>query len=85
MPYKSDDFYVTCPITGRKHYRSEMKMRWDGLLVHQSQWNPRQPQDIIRVGVEREPKNTGLPDQIVPNDGIAYTPTPPYASNWADL
>jgi len=61
--YKKGDFYVTCPISGFTYMRSEMRRRWDGLLVHKSEWNPRQPQDTIILRPEIVPRNVGLGEQ----------------------
>jgi len=74
MSFKSGDFYVTCPITGFQHYRSEMKMRWDGVLVHKDQWNPEQPQDKIRIRPEKVPHNTGIGEPPIQTSDYAYTP-----------
>ena len=37
-----------CDITGKKHPVSEMRTMWNGLYVHKSQWEPRQPQDFVK-------------------------------------
>jgi hypothetical protein len=36
-----------CDITGFKHPRSEMVEMWNGLYVHKTQWEKRQPQDFV--------------------------------------
>lgn len=36
-----------CDLSGAKYPRSQMRKMWNGLLVHKSEWEPRQPQDYI--------------------------------------
>lgn len=39
---------VISDISGQKFKSTEMRMTWDGFLVHQSEWYPRHPQLDIR-------------------------------------
>ena len=73
--YKRGDFKVTCPISGGVYLRSEMRMRWDGLLVHKSEWNPRQPQDTLNLLPEKQYRNLGLGEEADPAAGPTYTPS----------
>lgn len=51
------DWEAICDSCGRKFKASKLKQRWDGLMVCQQDWEPRQPQDFVR----------GVPDpQLVP-------------------
>ena len=51
------DWDAICDSCGRKFKASKLKQRWDGLMVCQQDWEPRQPQDFVR----------GVPDpQLVP-------------------
>ena len=61
MSYQSrwdrGDWDAICDSCGRKFKASKLKMRWDGLMTCQQDWEPRQPQDFVR----------GVPDpQLVP-------------------
>jgi len=73
--FVSGDFKVTCPISGGVFLRSEMRMRWDGLLVHKSEWNPRQPQDTLNTRPEKQFRNLGLGEEAEPTAGPVYTPS----------
>lgn len=46
--YKDGDWYVICDRTGFKIRASESRREWNGLIVHQSVWEPRHPQDFVR-------------------------------------
>ena len=52
MSYKSrydrGSWAVICDSCGRKYKASELQKRWDGLMVCQDDWEPRQPQDFVR-------------------------------------
>jgi len=54
MSYIPRNNWVVCERTGIKFRRSEMRQEWNGLWVHNSVWNPRHPQDYVKV----EPENT---------------------------
>lgn len=49
MTWREGDSYVTDDETGLKILRSEAVKRWDGALVHKSNWEPRHPQDFVRA------------------------------------
>jgi hypothetical protein len=55
---RTDDHYSVCGRCGLKHYRSELKYEWNGLLVCPNCWNPRHPQMDLLVP----------PDRLVPDD-----------------
>ncbi len=46
--FKKGDHNVISDDSGQKFKRSEMRYTWDGLLVHKSEWSPKQPQLTIR-------------------------------------
>lgn len=52
MSYKSNwsngGWITICDACGRKFKDSELKMRWDGLMVCAGDWEIRQPQDFVR-------------------------------------
>ena len=51
MSYKSRSdnggWLVICDQCGRKYKESELRLRWDGLMVCPGDWEPRQPQDFV--------------------------------------
>jgi len=51
MSYRSrwdnGSWLVICDQCGRKYKESELRLRWDGLMVCQGDWEPRQPQDYV--------------------------------------
>lgn len=46
---KLGDWNSICDICGFKYKASEMKKRWDGLMVCEFDWEMRHPQDFIRA------------------------------------
>lgn len=52
MSYKSNwsngGWLVICDACGRKFKESELRQRWDGLMVCKSDFEVRQPQDYVR-------------------------------------
>ena len=52
MSYKSNwangGWLVICDACGRKFKESELRKRWDGLMVCRGDWEVRQPQDFVR-------------------------------------
>jgi hypothetical protein len=52
MSYKSTwasgSWNVICDSCGRQFKAGDLKLRWDGLMVCQGDWEPRQPQDFVR-------------------------------------
>lgn len=53
--YKQGDYNAICDECGFKFKASELKRRWDGLMVCKADWNPRQPQDFVRGTVDSKP------------------------------
>lgn len=47
--YKAKDWNALCDSCGFKFKSSELRLRWDGLMVDNACWEPRQPQDLIRA------------------------------------
>lgn len=46
--WKSGDYNALCDVCGFKFKASELKKRWDGVMVCEADWEPRQPQDFVR-------------------------------------
>lgn len=47
------DWNAICDVCGFKFKASQMKKRWDGLMVCHEDYEPRHPQDLIRVRGDR--------------------------------
>ena len=47
--YVAGDFWLICDECGRKLRNSAARMRWDGLMVCQNDWEPRHPSDLLHV------------------------------------
>lgn len=47
--YKPGSWNALCDICGFKHKSDELRLRWDGLMVCNKDWETRHPQDLIRV------------------------------------
>ena len=46
--YRHGDHLVICDVCGFTGYRSEMRVRWDGLMVCDKDFEERHPQDFVR-------------------------------------
>lgn len=57
--YISGTHNVISDRSGQKMKRKDMRFEWNNLLVGKSEWEPRQPQDLIR----------GRKEQIAVTDG----------------
>jgi hypothetical protein len=47
--YIPGDEWVECQSCGLEYRKSQMRRRWDGLIVCQYDWEPRHPQDFVRA------------------------------------
>lgn len=50
--------YKICAVDGCRYPDHQMRERWDGLLVHEKNWEPRHPQEFLRPRKE----DTSVPD-----------------------
>lgn len=46
--WKSGLYNTICDVCGFKYKSSELKQRWDGLMVCPEDWEQRHPQELIR-------------------------------------
>lgn len=46
--YDRGDWKAICDSCGMQFKASELRLRWDGLMVDSKCWEPRQPQDFVR-------------------------------------
>ena len=50
--FKLGDWNAVCDTCGFKFKASQLKKRWDGLMVCSKDWEPRHPQDLIKAPTE---------------------------------
>ncbi len=51
--YKSGDWWVTCDVCSKQTRASDIRHRWDGLLVCEDDFELRHPQDFIKHKAEK--------------------------------
>lgn len=63
------DYNTVCYVCGWKYKASELKKHWQGYYVCEKDWEPRQPQDFVRV-----PADTQIPPwtQVRPASTFVY-------------
>lgn len=54
--YKPKVWNAFCDSCGFKFKSTDLRLRWDGLMVDNACWEPRQPQDFLRAVVETSNK-----------------------------
>jgi hypothetical protein len=66
--YRAGDWLVICDICGQKSKASQVKKRWDGMIVCPDDYEERHIQDFLRVSPDtitvpfiRNPEDTFLP------------------------
>jgi len=57
------DFNAICDVCGFKFKASQLRRRWDGYMVCSSDYEQRQPQDLIRLKPERQAVPWARPPQ----------------------
>ena len=73
--YSSGDWNTICDVCGRKYKNTDLRKRWDGLIVCSQDFEERQPQDFVRARADQIAVPWSRPegqDTFVP---INYTPT----------
>ena len=69
------DWNAVCDICAQKYKSSQMKKRWDGLMVCPNDWEPRHPQDFLRAVPDRQAvpwSRPETPDVFVPFEWDQY-------------
>jgi hypothetical protein len=46
--YVRGDWKAICDVCGRLYKGSQLRARWDGMMVCKDDWEPRHPQDFVR-------------------------------------
>lgn len=73
--YSSGDWNAICDVCGRRYKDTDLRKRWDGLIVCPQDYEERQPQDFVRARADQMAVPWSRPegqDTFVP---INYTPT----------
>ena len=60
--YKHGDRNAICDMCGFKYKLSQLRKRWDGLMVCLKDWEPQHPQSLIRVFPEQFRRVEGRPE-----------------------
>lgn len=60
--YAHGDSNAICDECGFKFKRSQLRKRWDGAFVCSDDWEPRQPQDLLRAGRVSRPVRDARPE-----------------------
>lgn len=47
--FRPGENWQACPVCGFDYRASDFRRRWDGLMVCKEDWEPRHPQDFLRV------------------------------------
>lgn len=72
----SYSYNVICPMCQRKFKNTDMKRRWDGLIVCEEDWEPRHPMDFYRTIND----NHVLPFVLTNTNQVEKTWTPVYVN-----
>lgn len=91
--YKPGDWNAICDTCGFKFKASQLKKRWDGLMVCAADWEPRHPQDLIKAPTEKTAVPWSRPERedvyvdvtYVESDVGVQSNTIPPATNNNDL
>lgn len=82
--YKSGEWYAICDSCGRKFLASELKERWDGLMVCREDFEPRHSLDFVKPKIDKitpdwvrpqAPDTFVIPDIPAPDDSTVPSGT----------
>jgi len=51
--YRSGEWDAICDVCGRKYKNTDLRKRWDGLIVCSQDYEERQPQDFVRARADQ--------------------------------
>lgn len=71
--YNHGDWKADCDECGRTFKASQLKKRWDGLMVCSTDWEPRHPQDFVRAKADYQAVPWTRPEPIDSFVSIPYT------------
>lgn len=67
--YSHGDWNTICDVCGRKYKNSDLRKRWDNLMVCVYDYEERQPQDFVRAATDRMSVPWSRPE---PSDEFIY-------------
>ena len=73
--WKSGEWNAICDSCGKKFKSSELKLRWDGLMVCSEDWETRHPQELIRPIPDQKPLPWTRPESTDVFWAVVCTPT----------
>jgi len=79
--YIPGDHWAICDECGLKYRRSEIRKRWDGAMVCKKDWEPKHPQENVRVRVDRIKVDHARPEG---DGGNLLAATPTLGQGWTD-
>jgi hypothetical protein len=65
--FKPGDWNAICDVCGFKFKASQMKQRWDGVMVCHEDWEMRHPMDFLHVQQENTATPWSRPDDSISN------------------
>lgn len=71
--YKPGSYWAISDRSGIAYRIEEMRLEWNGLLVHYTEWEPRHAQDFIR-GIKDDPSVKGPTRIDTPARFVSGTP-----------
>jgi hypothetical protein len=63
--YKPGDWNAVCQVCGFTHKASELRRRWDGVVVCPDDFEMRNPQDLIQMPKEKPGIPWSSPEQYI--------------------
>jgi hypothetical protein len=79
--YDKGNWKGICDACGRIVKASELQRRWDGFMVDERCWEPRQPQDFVRGVADYQAPPYTRPEQSDSFIPFNFTPLLSYLSN----
>jgi hypothetical protein len=73
--YKKGDRLADCDVCGFTYYASQLRKRWDGVMVCAADYEERHPQDLLRIPRTERPVPWTRPPVNVTVDVPGWTET----------
>lgn len=73
--FKSGDWNVVCPVCGFPYKASQLRKRWDGVMVCLDDWEPRHELDLIRAPRPEQPIPWSQPEPDITYITVTYNTT----------
>lgn len=74
--FQAGNYWAACDRCGFEYRIKELKKTWDGLLVCDADWEPRNQQDFVKAVTDTiTPQGPVRPTNLSKSTGITYTET----------